>query len=61
MMIGAMNGGGRVLGLTLRGRLIPLVGYSRRQIIGSGVNQITPKGHSYLSGDADLRDEEKPE
>lgn len=31
------------------------------QGIGNGVYQITPKGRSYLSGDADLRDEEKPE
>ena len=28
---------------------------------GRGTYRITPKGRSYLSGDADLRDEEKPE
>lgn len=28
---------------------------------GKGTYRITPKGRSYLSGDADLRDEEKPE
>lgn len=31
------------------------------QKTGRGLYQITPKGRSYLSGDAHLRDEPKPE
>lgn len=45
----------------LNERLIKLRKSELVEMVGNGVYTITPKGREYLSGDADLRDEEKPD
>lgn len=42
-------------------RLKVLLGSGLVQRVSRGLYRITPKGREYLSGDADLRDEEKPD
>ena len=46
---------------TVQRRLSELSKINLVERVGRGVYRITPKGREYLSGDADLRDEEKPE